>query len=284
MQDGEGRGASARRAEAALLATTLAWGLSFPMIKGALADAPPFAFLALRFPLALPLLWVLMRFRRPARAAVLPGIVLGLALGASFYSQTLGLETTTPTRSAFITGLSVILVPILYPLFTRRLPGRWPATGAVIATAGLYLLTDPGGGGINRGDWITLGCAVGYALYIILLEIYSRRHPYRDLILVQLLLASVIFLPPALIQGGTVHVRSGLVWGLLTTGPILALTLYLQNRFQKDTTATRAAVIFSGEPVFAAMFSYVITGETLNPLQWGGALLILIGILAAEKR
>jgi len=284
MPDGTAGRASARRAEAALLATTLAWGLSFPMIKGALADAPPFAFLALRFPLALPLLWVLMRFRRPAREAIVPGLVLGLALGVSFYAQTLGLQSTTPTRSAFITGLSVILVPLLYPVFTRRLPGRWPAAGAVIAAAGLYLLTNPGGGGINRGDWITLVCAAGYALYIVLLEVYTRRYPYRDLLLVQLLLASVVFLPPALLQGGPVHVRSGLVWGLLTTGPILALTLYLQNRFQKDTTAPRAAVIFSGEPVFAAVFSYLITGETLVPMQWGGALLILVGILTAEKR
>jgi drug/metabolite transporter (DMT)-like permease len=284
MEDGDGRGARAHRAEAALLATTLAWGLTFPMIKGALADAPPFAFLALRFPLALPLLWLLMRFRRPSRQAVVPGLVLGLALTVSFYAQTLGLTSTTPTRSAFITGLSVILVPLLYPVFTRRLPGRWPAAGAAVAAAGLYLLTDPGGGGVNRGDWITLVCAAGYALYIILLEIYSRRLPYRDLLLIQLLLASVIFIPPALIQGGTVHVGPGLLWGLLTTGPILALTLYLQNRFQKDTTATRAAVIFSGEPVFASIFSYLIYGETLGPVQWGGAALILIGILVAERR
>ncbi len=267
-----------------MLVVTLAWGLTFPMIKGALADAPPFTFLALRFPLGLLLLWPLLGFRRPRRSALGAGLLLGAFLGASFYAQTVGLVHTTATRSAFITGLNVILVPLLYPLLTGRVPGRWPAAGAMVATGGLYLLTDPGTGGLNRGDAITLLCAIGYALYIVVLEIVSRRHRYEDLILTQFLLLSVVFLPPALWEGGSIRWGAGLGWGLATTGPILALTLYLQNRFQKDTTATRAAVIFSAEPVFAAGFSFLIFGETLGPIQWWGGLLILAGILLAERR
>ncbi len=274
----------ARRAEAVLLLVAVAWGLTFPMIKGALADAPPLAFLALRFPLALLLLWPILRWRIPSRRTFAAGAVLSVLLAFSFLAQTVGLVYTTSTRSAFITGLSVVLTPLLYPLITRRRPGLWPCAGAAVAGAGLYLLTGPEGGGLNRGDLLTLVTALCYALYIIYLEVASRRHPYEDLVLHQFLLMCLLFPPLALAQQGPVHWGPGLVWGILVTGPILGVTLALQNRYQKDTTAPRAAVIFAGEPVFAAFFSYLILGETLQAVQWGGAGLILAGILVAERR
>jgi drug/metabolite transporter (DMT)-like permease len=125
---------------------------------------------------------------------------------------------------------------------------------------------------------------VGYALYIIVLEVTSRKHPYEDLLVMQFLPLAVIFLPAALGEGRPVHWGSGLLWGLAVTGPVLALTMYLQNRWQKHTTATRAAVIFSGEPLFAAVFSFLLVGETLTAAQWGGGGLILAGILVAVRR
>ncbi len=274
----------ARRAEAALVLVTLAWGLTFPMIKGALAEVPPFTFLALRFPVALVILWPLLRGRIPARTSLPAGLVLGGLLAVSLYAQTQGLVYTTSTRSAFITGLSVILVPILYPVMTRRFPARWVVAGAAIALAGLYLLTNPDAGGLNRGDAITLLCALGFAIYIIFLEIASRKHPYEDLLVCQFVVLSVVFAPLAIGNGGAAGWGRGLVLGIAVTGPIFALTVYLQNRFQKNTTAPRAAVIFAGEPVFAAIFSYLLLAETLSPVQWGGGALILLGILAAEKR
>jgi drug/metabolite transporter (DMT)-like permease len=272
-----------RRAEGALLLVTLAWGLTFPVIKGVMAETSPFPFLALRFPLALLFLWPFIRRGRITRAALVPGLWLSLFMALSFYTQTFALTLTTPTRCAFITALSVVLVPLLYPAFTRRLPRPGPAAGAVVAVAGLYLMTAPGGAGLNRGDVLTLGCAVAYALYIVYLEVASRRHRYEDLILIQFLPLSVIFLPGAILAGGHVAWGKDLAIGLLVTGPILALTVFLQNRYQKDTTATRAAVIFAGEPVFAAMFSYLLLGETLSAGQWGGAGLILVGILLAIR-
>jgi drug/metabolite transporter (DMT)-like permease len=253
------------------------------MIKGALADAGPFAFMALRFPLALLLLWPLLGWRWPRRTSVVPGLALALFLGGSYVAQVVGLRYTTPTRSAFITGLSVILVPLLYPTVTRRLPARLPVAGAVIAFLGLVLLTRPQTGGLNRGDAITLGCAVGYALYVILLEIISRKHDHEDLLVMQFLPLAVVFVPGALAEGA-VHWGRGLLWGLAVTGPVLALTMYLQTRYQRFTTATRAAVIFSAEPLFAAVFSFFIVGETLTVPQWAGGALILGGILVAVPR
>ncbi len=274
----------ARRAEAALLVVTLCWGVTFPLIKGALGYTGPLTFVALRFPLALVMMWPLLRFRIPARSTLIPGGLLGFLLAGSLYAQTLGLVTTTPTRSAFITGLSVILIPILYPVFTRRLPGRWPVAGAATATVGLFLLTGPGSGGVARGDLITLGCAVGFAIYIILIEVLTRRHPFRDLVLVQFLILAVVFAPAALAAGEPLRWGPALAWGLAVTGPVFAFTNYLQNRFQRDTTATRAGVIFTAEPVFASFFSFLILGETLTAVQWLGGGFIVAGILVAEQR
>jgi len=215
---------------------------------------------------------------------VLPGLLLASLVGLSYFAQVVGLQYTTPTRSAFITGLSVILVPLLYPALTRRLPARMPVLGALIAAVGLYLMTDPGGGGLNRGDAITLITAVTYALYIIALEVLTKKYPYQDLVVMQFLPLAFIFAPPALAASQPIEWGSELVWALLLTGPVLAVTVYLQNRYQRFTTATRAAVIFTGEPVFAAMFSYFLVGEVLTWSQVGGAVIILIGILAALNR
>jgi drug/metabolite transporter (DMT)-like permease len=159
-----------------------------------------------------------------------------------------------------------------------------PIIGALIAVFGLYLMTDPGGGGLNRGDAITLVTAIAYALYIIILEVLTRRYPYQDLVVMQFLPLAFLFAPAAIAEGEPIRWGSGLVWALLLTGPVAALTVYLQNRYQRYTTATRAAVILAGEPVFAAIFSYFLLGEVLSWSQAGGALFILIGILIALKR
>lgn len=266
-----------------MLGVTLCWGLTFPMIKLALEGAGPLTFMALRFPLAFLILWPLTGWKIPSRSSVAPGLLLSLFLGASYYAQVEGLVYTTPTRSAFITGLSAIFVPLLYPVLTRRLPGRLPAAGAVVATAGLFLVTSPEGGALGRGEVLTLGCALGYALYIVTLEKVGKRVPYQDLVLVQILALSVAFLPGALFETVPVVWGSSLLWGLATTAPILAVTLVLQNRYQHHTTATRAAVIFTAEPVFAAGFSFLVFGEVLGGWQWLGAFLILLGILAAIR-
>ena len=273
-----------RRAELMLLVVALLWGTSFPMVKYTLEVTPPFSFLALRFGAGFLLLVLFLHRRLPPREAVAPGLLLALFGGGSYLLQTLGLVHTTPSRSGFITGLSVVLVPLLLPLIARRFPARWPAVGAVLAAGGLLLLTRPDAGGLNRGDVLTLGCALAYALYIILLESLTRKHDYRDLLLVQMAVLPLVCAPFAVAEGGPWEWGGHLALGVGSMAVMLVLTLALQNRFQKDTTATRAAVIFAGEPVFAAGFSYLAFGETLDPVQWGGAGLILAAILVAEKR
>ena len=272
---------ASRRAELALLGVTLAWGLSFPAIKQGLVYAPPFTFLAARFLLAFVLLLPLMGTRKPAWKG---GLLLGFLVVISHYSQTWGLQYTTPTRSAFITGLSVVFVPMFYPLLARKRPGLLPTLGAVVAAVGLYLLTDPRGEGINRGDVATLFCAFGYAFYIIVLENVTRKHPYRGVLFVQMMMLPLFTLVPASMESRDVQWGAPLLGIVLLAALITVVTMYLQTRYQRDTTATKAAVIFTAEPVFAGLFSWLWFGEHMAPIQWVGGGVILAGILLSEIR
>ncbi len=263
---------------------TALWGMTFPLVKWSLDSTEPFTFLVLRCGLGLLLVLPVLGWRRPARSSLAAGALLGVLQAIGFYTQTLGLVHTTATRSAFITGLSVVLVPLLYPIMTRRPPGRLPVLGALFAAIGLYIFTDPGGGGLNRGDWITLGCALSYALFVIALEVTTRKHPYQDMLVMQSWVLAVIFVPGAVVEGFPVRVDLPLVVGVVATAIILALTLYLLSRFQRDTTATRASVIYAAEPVFAAAFAWVLLAERLGPGQAVGAAIIIAGILVAVRR
>ena len=270
-----------RRSEVALVLVAALWGLTFPLIKGALDDASPMGFLAVRCPIALALLWPLCGRRPPARGSVLPGIGLGLLLAASYYLQTLGLVVTTATRSAFLTGLSVLLTPLLYPVLTRRRPGRRVVAGAAVSAAGLYLFTDPTGGGFNRGDGLTVAAAVVLAVYVIGLETATRKHAFESIALLQTAVLAAAFLPAPLLEGRFPDPTRAFLVGAVATGAIMAVTVYGLSRFQRNTTAVRAGVIYTGEPVFAALFAFLLLGETLDARGAAGAAVILAGILTA---
>jgi drug/metabolite transporter (DMT)-like permease len=259
----------------------LSWGLTFPLVKGALADAPAFPFLGVRCLVGLVLLAVLFRFRRPGSAALGMGTLLGILLVASYATQTVGLEHTSATRSAFITGFCVVVVALAHPLVTHRAPEPRVLVGAALAVAGLWLFTQPGRGGLNVGDWLTLGCALAYGAYVLVLERVPARVPVADLALVQGAVLALAFLPFAVTGWGSLQWRSGFVWGIAITAPVLAYTLYGLTRHQPGTTAPRAALIYAAEPVFAALFAWMLLGETLSVKGWMGAAVILAGILLA---
>jgi drug/metabolite transporter (DMT)-like permease len=267
---------------------TILWGLTFPLIRSALEDVDPFHFIALRFGLAtlafLPLLLSRPRARASVRRALLPGLGLGLLAWSSYFTQVLGLRTVTAGRAAFITGTSVILVPLMSPWFGAGRPGRVDLGAAILATVGLYLLTGPAGGGFTAGDaWILL-CAVTYAIYIHTLQkVLARGH--HDLALAFAQIAAValfgLLLVPTraspLVLTGNVILAVVFCAVFATVG-----TFWLQTRYQGRTTAERVALIFAMEPVFASLFAYLLLRETLS---WVGALggaLILAAVLGAE--
>jgi drug/metabolite transporter (DMT)-like permease len=276
------------RADLALLLVTLLWGLTFPLIRSALQDLDPFWFIALRFALAalvfLPLLLSVPAARAGLRRAWLPGLALAVIAWASYFSQVLGLRTVGAGRAAFITGTSVILVPLMSPLFRAGRPGRIDLVAALVATLGMYLLTDPRGSGFTSGDaWILL-CAVMYAVYIHTLQKVLRSDPHElSLAFVQIAgvgLCASLLIPAA--ASGPVLSKSVVIALLFCAVFATVGTFWLQTRYQRRTTPERVALIFAMEPVFASVFAYLLLGETLGLLAVAGGLLILVAVIGAE--
>ncbi len=276
-------------ADLALLLLTLAWGSTFTLVKRVLEGTSPAVFLALRFGVAtaaVAAVW-LWRRDRPGRDLWRHAGLLGLVTFGGFAFQTLGLQHTTPARSGFITGLAVLLVPFLSRfLMGRRVPwASW--TGVGLAVIGLLLLTRPFGqdlpASVRLGDALTAACAVSYAFQILWTSEWSARHPLSLLALGQVgvvLLGALAMLPfEARAAGGGAR-----LWGtVLFTG--LAMTagaFVVMNWAQRHTTAVRAALIFSLEPVAAALFSWWAGAESLRAWDLGGGGLIVLGVLAGE--
>jgi drug/metabolite transporter (DMT)-like permease len=274
------------KADLWLLLATFFWGVTFVAVKDAMAHATPLAFLGARFALAGALLlpFCYKSLKTLSLEGWRDGAILGTFLFAGFAFQTAGLVHTTPTRSAFITGLSVILVPPLSLLMLKKTVGPWLYLGALLAAAGLYLLSRPESGGFNRGDILTACCAVCFALEIVLVQIYTRRHGTLPMLMVQIfttvgLSGSLIWL----FEKPVMNLNPALWLDLLVTSLLATVgSLLIQFHFQKQTSAARAAVIYTLEPLFAALFSYMIFGEKLNAAAWLGAGMIMAGMLASE--
>lgn len=274
------------QADGALSLVTAFWGITFVVVKDALGHGDPFSFLALRFVVGALVLSALSR-----RQVLLPqnlrrGAVLGGFLFLGFALQTMGLTDTTPSRSAFITGLSVVLVPVWSLVFFRRVPRVTSLLGVVLATVGLYYLTRPdlnGQGGLSRGDVLTVFCAAAYSLHICFTERYAPKEGVAGLVAVQLwvvTLLSVLCLPFA---GARVEWVPSFVGAFVFCGVFASAgALTVQTWGQARTTAVRAALIYSMESVFASAYSVALGYETLGPREWAGGALILSGVLLSE--
>ena len=271
-------------AELLLLLTTFIWGSTFVIVKGALEDASPLPFMSLRFTLAgLLLLWVLARGRVDPRACV-PSLVLGVFLFGGYVFQTWGLLYTSPSKSAFITGFSVILVPVILMLYGVRLRGASVA-GAILGLAGIYFLVLPAGlAGVNRGDLLTLVGAISFAAHIVLVGHYVESHSFLNLVPVQILVVGVlatVALP--FDRDRLLHWTTGLVVAVLVTAVLATgFAFSVQNWAQRYTPAAHTALIFAFEPVFAAATSRLVLGERLGGKVVLGSLLILGGMAVSE--
>jgi drug/metabolite transporter (DMT)-like permease len=280
-----GRRLGAARWELALLAVTAVWGSTFVLVRDAVAGIPPFAFIAYRFLAAAALLAVLrpVALARPRPGLLAAGVVTGLALFAGYGFQTVGLQYTTASNAGFITGLSVVLTPLLAALVLAESPGRWPALGAVLAVCGLALLSLQRLE-VRRGDALVLGCAVAFAAHILLLGRNAPRHPTYALAVVQLATAGLLALAWAGLAGDLAAPASGSVWLALAITAVAASAgaFLIQTRAQREVSPTRTAVILTMEPVFAGLFGFLLAGERLSGRGWLGAACILAGMLVAE--
>jgi drug/metabolite transporter (DMT)-like permease len=273
-------------ADGLLLLATAIWGLSFVVVRWLLGEVSPLLFVALRFTVAaLVLLPVVVRGPGIARPDVVrAGSIVGFWLGLGFALQTVGLETTEPGRAAFLTGVTVVLVPLFLLLLYRRAPSGGALVGVALATAGLFLLTGPSGGGFSPGDLLVLLAAAAFALQVLAVDRHARRIPPFALLFWEVAVSASLAWPAAFVLEVPRWPVSALALAAIAGSALLAtiFALWAQIVAQRVSPPTRVAVILSTEPVFAAAVSYAFTGERLGPAGLVGCALILAGMLAAE--
>lgn len=265
-----------------LVFITVIWGSTFVVVKETVANVPPSLLLALRFSVAALLFaWV-----RPSRKVLVPGLVLGVVSFVSFATQTLGLVSTTASKAAFITGLSVILTPLISALWFRHSVPVRAYGAALVALIGLALMSFTGAEGVTAGDLWVLACAVFYALYIIYLGEIAPKYGALELSAAQFWPMALLAWLWALPQLGQISTLStGSILSIVYLGAIAtALVSVLQVRAQRVVSAHVTALVFVLEPVFAALFAYLLLGELLGPWGWVGAGLVGVAMLMSELR
>lgn len=282
-----------RVAEALLVWNTIVWGATFVVVKSALAGISPLYFLALRFSLATLALLVLFRgvggVRNGPRdwKSVGIGALIGSLLFVSYLTQTVGLLFTSAPKSAFITGLFAVFVPVLAAVIYKIRPQMAEVAGLLVATAGMGLMTLHGSiGSISRGDLLTLLCAFFFAAHIVAQGHYADRVSF-ELLSVTQIATSAAWSWALLwwVEKPRVEWRPSVVCAILVTGLLAtALAFTIQAWAQRYTTSTRTALIYMLEPVVAWLTSYWLAGEGLSGRAAAGAGLILGGVMLVELK
>ncbi|WP_096154335.1 DMT family transporter [Bacillus sp. FJAT-45066] len=282
-------------ADLLLLFVAFIWGSTFVLVQNAIAILPPFTFNAVRFLLAgIPLLVLLLLARKKGnwvveKEVMLPGVILGVWLFFGYGLQTLGLVYTTSSKAGFITGLSVVLVPIICFLWLKEKIHQQAIVGVSIATFGLYLLTMFDYLAFNIGDFFVLLCAVSFAVHIVLTGKFTKIYTAIALTTVQIFTVAILstfsallFEKPWLLDSQDLF-HFEVVFALLICA-FLATTVafFIQTHVQKFTSPTRVALIFAMEPVFAAITGYLWANERLSTFAVVGCIFIFVGMILAE--
>ena len=274
-------------AQIGLLFVTIIWGLTFVLVKAALNDAPPFSFAALRFGLAtlITLLIVNKNIITITKNEIIGGILCGFLLFLGYAFQNFGLMNTTATKSAFITSISVLIVPLLlFAMNIQKVELRiWVAV--LLATLGLYLLILPGGG-INFGDVITFGCAISFALHIIFQDYYLKKEiRLLPFICIQLAFVTLIsFIHAQVFEPEAIIWSTRLINAIIITSIFATLIAFLIMIWaQKILNPSETAIIFSMEPVAAALFAMVFAGEILGLLGWIGGGFVCLAVVYGKS-
>lgn len=287
--------------ESALFSITIFWGVTFAIIKLALDDISPMFFIGIRFFLAalllLPFLW--KPLFASSRDLIKAGLFLGLLYFIGFATQTAGLYYTTATKSGFITGTFVIFIPLLQLILERRAPSRGNVFGILLVVIGLILLSSKGltvldiiselGTNFNIGDFLTLICAVFYALYVVYIDIITKKFDYKALLILQVLFTGVagfvftFLFDVTGIESIRYDFNKTVVLVILYTAIFSSiLATAIQTKYQKTVTPTKAGIIFSLEPIFAALFAFIIINESISNFGIIGCIFIFTGVLVSE--
>ena len=267
-----------RVAVAALVAVTAVWGLTFVVVKDAIERMPTMDFLAERFTLAAV---VMVAVRPPALRRIDPvalrrGIVLGLVLGGAYIAQTVGLEDISPAVSGFLTGLFVVLTPVVGAVLLRARPGREVWVAVMLATAGLALISLRGAS-FGGGESLTLLCALGFAIHIVGLAAWTDQSDLWALSIVQLVTAATLCAVVAAPGGITRPPDAASVFALVLTAVFATAVAYaVQTWAQRRLAASQVAIVLTMEPVFAGVFAVLFAAQVLSwSLIIGGAAIVV---------
>jgi len=270
---------------AVLVLVTAVWGITFVQIKDALELYPLFAFLAVRFAIAVAVLAVpaARRVRSLGRDGAVAGLLLGGLLAAGYALQTAGLERTTVSAAGFVTGMYVVLTPVFGYVLFRICAPREVWLGVALAVLGLAMLSGVSAGS-TAGDLLVLAGAALYALQIALMERFAPRYDPLAFTTAEMAAAFVGFAVVAVAAGQVEVPHGATVWAaLLVTGIFAsALAFLVQAWAQQRTSATQTALVFSLEPVWAGIFGFALAGDRLGAVGWVGCTVILAGIAVSE--
>jgi len=279
---------STYQADGILLLVAISWGVTFALVQDAIEEIPVYTFLFWRFGFAFVLMAIVAwkHWRRLTKSTLYAAILLGLFNFSAFAFQTYGLTLTLSSTVAFITGLNVIFIPFLALLLFRRSVSRYALLGAVIAVIGLWLLTGQSKLGLGLGELYTLVCAVLFSLHILFTDRFVQRYDVTLLVTIQFGVIALASLIMGLGTDGSIipsgYSNSFLIALISTVLFATIFAFWAQTSMQRFTTPAKTALIFTMEPLSAAVFGYLYAGEVLTPLQLFGGGLMIVGILVAE--
>jgi drug/metabolite transporter (DMT)-like permease len=275
-----------RVSEIALVAIAAVWGLTFVMVKDAIEELPTLAFLAYRFIPASLIVALVFRKQllRLSRDGWRAGAVMGVFLAGGYIFQTLGMEDTTASNAGFITGLFVVLTPVLGALvLSQSLPATvWLAAG--VAAIGLWLLSGAGTDFNTRGDGLVLLCSFSLAAHILATARAVKVHDVGALLAVQLGVVGFVCLGLGALAGDLEAPHGSTVWSALIVTSLIASALgfFVQTFAQQHAPPARTALILAAEPAFAGLFGWLLNDERLSATGWLGGVLVMDAIVAVE--
>jgi drug/metabolite transporter (DMT)-like permease len=283
-------------ADISLLLVTIIWGSTFVLVQNAIDFLEPFSFNSIRFlAAAILLIFCLLIFKKEQLKQLdvkllLSGVFIGFWLFLGYATQTIGLLYTTSSKAGFITGLNVVLVPLFSMMLLKQFPSKNAVFGVLTATIGLFLLTMTDVTSMNIGDGFVFICAVSFALQIIYTGKFSNKYPTLLLTVIQISTVAVLSIISSIIfedwrksfNPDILLTKDVLIALVITSIFATALAFLIQTNFQKYTSATRVALIFAMEPVFAAITGYYWADERLSYSALVGCILIFAGMIFAE--
>lgn len=270
------------KADLSLLLVTVVWGASFPVISLLLKYIHPYSFIAIRYFLSGAILAIIFhkRFKHINKKTINSAVIIGIALFLGSVFQVVGLVYTTPSKSGFITGLYVVVVPIIMAVMYKVIPDAKTTMGIIFALIGLGVISIDSTLKINPGDFLTLLCAIAFAFQIILVDKYIKDVDIILVTCIETLVAGILgFVPAVIVENLSFTINLTFMLCMIFMVVFCTIGAYMiQNKMQPYTNPTHAAIIFLGEPVFGAIFS-MIFGDKLTGKTLAGCALILLGMI-----